>query len=91
MNHEAGQYQVLPWFDVEIPKYESGIFRARNLETYRNIMEKNGILGMNEKFSKASARLSAIGYKADIETALRSELAGYQLLSIQDFPGQHQR
>ena len=88
MNHEAGQYQVLPWFDVEIPKYESGIFRARNLETYRNIMEQNGILNMNEKFSRASARLSAIGYKADIETALRSELAGYQLLSIQDFPGQ---
>lgn len=89
MNHEAGQYQVLPNFETEIPKYEPGIFEARNLMMYRDRMEKNGILHMNEKFSKASARLSAIGYRADMQTALLSnDLAGYQLLSIQDFPGQ---
>ena len=89
MNHEAGQYQVLPNFDEEIPKYESGIFEARNLQAYRDLMEEKGLLGMNEIFSQVSARVSAIGYRADIETALRSpSLAGYQLLSIQDFPGQ---
>ncbi len=89
MNHEAGQYQVLPNFDKEIPKYESGIFEARNLQYYRDKMEEKGLLDMNEVFSRVSARISAIGYKADLETALRTpELAGYQLLSIQDFPGQ---
>lgn len=89
MNHEAGQYQVLPKFDEEIPKYDRGIFEARNLKTYRNLMESKGLLYMNDIFSKVSARVSAIGYRADIETALRSnDLAGYQLLSIQDFPGQ---
>lgn len=88
MNHEAGQYQALPNFDEEIPKYSSGIFEARNLKAYRNLMESKGLLYMNETFSNVSARVSAIGYRADIETALRSSLAGYQLLSIQDFPGQ---
>ncbi len=89
MNHEAGQYQVLPNFDEEIPKYSGGVFEARNLKYYRDLMESNGLLYMNEIFSKVSARVSAIGYRADMETALRSnDLAGYQLLSIQDFPGQ---
>ena len=38
---------------------------------------------------QVSARVSAIGYRADMETALRTpDMAGYQLLSIQDFPGQ---
>ena len=89
MNHEAGQYQVLPMFDEEIPKYESGIFEARNLQYYRDLMESKGLLEMNEIFSKVSARVSAIGYRADMETALRTPgMGGYQLLSIQDFPGQ---
>lgn len=89
MNHEAGQYQVMPYFDKEIPKYDNGIFEARNLKYYRDLMKTKGLLCMNEIFSRVSARLSAILYRADIETALRSkDLAGYQLLSIQDFPGQ---
>ncbi|WP_195983721.1 discoidin domain-containing protein [Clostridium sp. D33t1_170424_F3] len=89
MNHEAGQYQVLPLFDEEIPKYEPGVFEARNLQYYRDLMERKGLLHMNEIFSKVSARVSAIGYRADMETALRTPgLGGYQLLSIQDFPGQ---
>lgn len=89
MNHEAGQYQVMPYFDKEIPRYNDGIFEAANLKYYRDLMKTKGLLYMNEKFSKVSARLSAIAYRADIETALRSrDLAGFQLLSIQDFPGQ---
>lgn len=89
MSHETGQYQTLPYFDKEIPKYDKGIFEARNLKYYRDVMKHHGLLEMNEIFSKVSARVSAIGYRADIETSLRShDLAGYQLLSIQDFPGQ---
>lgn len=89
ISHEAGQYQVLPQFDREIPQYEPGIFDPRNLRAYRDLMEKKGLLEMNRVFSRVSARISAIGYRADMETALRSPaLAGYELLSIQDFPGQ---
>lgn len=89
MSHETGQYQTLPYFEKEIPKYDKGIFEARNLKHYQDVMKNHGLLEMNEIFSKVSARVSAIGYRADIETSLRShDLAGYQLLSIQDFPGQ---
>lgn len=35
-------------------------------------MESKGLLHMNEIFSKVSARVSAIGYRADMETALRT-------------------
>ncbi len=90
MNHEAGQYQTIPNFDKEIPKYEKGIFAAKNLERFRSIMEGKGLLAMNQEFAKATARTSAIQYRADIEAALRTPgFGGYQLLSIQDFPGQN--
>ena len=42
-----------------------------------------------EEFFKANGRFAAECYKNEIETAMRSEkLAGFQLLDIQDFPGQ---
>lgn len=89
MSHEVGQYQVLPDFNTEIPKYDEGIFEACNLMYFRDKMEQRGILHLNRAFSLVTARTSAICYKADIETALRTpNFGGYQLLSIQDFPGQ---
>jgi hypothetical protein len=47
------------------------------------------MLSQSESFFKASARFAAECYKAELETALRSnELAGFQLLDLQDFSGQ---
>lgn len=90
MGHETGQYQVYPNFNKEIPKYESGVFAPRNLMNFQSIMEKKGLSDMNETFSKVTARTSAISYRADIEAALKTKaFGGYQLLSIQDFPGQN--
>lgn len=90
MGHETGQYQVYPNFKKEIPKYENGIFAPRNLSNFQSIMEKKGLTNMNETFSKVTARTSAIQYRADIEAALKTTgFGGYQLLSIQDFPGQN--
>lgn len=90
MGHETGQYQVYPNFKKEIPKYENGVFAPRNLSNFQSIMEKKGLSDMNETFSRVTARTSAISYRADIEAALKTAgFGGYQLLSIQDFPGQN--
>ncbi|MET9730156.1 carbohydrate-binding protein [Streptomyces sp. NPDC006458] len=100
MSHEVGQYQVYPVFEEEVRNYRDtfvdeagvereGVFDARNLKKYQQFAEAAGLGGMTHKFALASARVSALGYKADMETSLRTPgLAGYQLLSIQDFPGQ---
>lgn len=90
MGHEVGQYQVYPNFAKEIPKYERGVFAPRNLEAFRSTMDSKGLLNMNAEFSKTTARTSAIAYRADMEAALKTNnFGGYQLLSIQDFPGQN--
>lgn len=90
MGHETGQYQVLPKFDQEIARYDNTVFAPRNLSNFKSIMNNKGLLYMNDKFSEATARTSAIQYRADIEAAIKTNgFGGYQLLSIQDFPGQN--
>lgn len=90
MGHEVGQYQVLPKFDEEIAKYDDTVFAPRNLSNFRQLMQNKGMLEMNDRFSESTARTSAIQYRADIEAALKTNnFGGYQLLSIQDFPGQN--
>jgi hypothetical protein len=85
--HELGQWCVYPRYD-EIDKY-TGVLRALNLETFKASLEKNGMAGRDREFAAASGRLQWILYKADMEAVLRtSGIAGYQLLSVQDFPGQ---
>ncbi len=47
------------------------------------------MLSQAADFVKASGALSALCYREEIEMALRTpELAGFQLLDLQDFPGQ---
>jgi hypothetical protein len=85
--HELGQWCVYPRYD-EIDKY-TGVLRPWNLETFRDSLAKNGMAGRDQEFADASARLQWLMYKADMEAVLRTPgMAGYQLLSIQDFPGQ---
>jgi hypothetical protein len=87
ISHEIGQYQIFPDFG-EIQKY-TGVLEARNLEVFRQRLEKSGMIDQNVDFQKASGAWSAICYKAEMETALRTKgLAGFQLLDLQDFPGQ---
>lgn len=85
--HELGQWCVYPSY-TEIPKY-TGTLRARNLETFRASLDAHHMLDQAPVFSKASGVFQTLMYKADIETVLRSPgAAGFQLLSLQDFPGQ---
>ncbi len=87
VSHEIGQYQIYPNYD-EIEKY-TGVLRAWNLEKFEESLEKTGMKGMDSIFQKASGAWSALCYKAEMEAALRTEgMAGFQLLDLQDFPGQ---
>ncbi len=87
VSHEVGQYFMYPDYG-EIEKY-SGVLKPYNLEIFRERLEKAGMLKFADKFFRASGRFAAECYKNEIEAALRSkELAGFQLLDIQDFTGQ---
>ena len=85
--HELAQWCVYPRYD-EIEKY-TGVLRAWNFETFKEQLAKNGMGGRDKEFALASGRLQWLMYKADMEAVLRTPgMAGYQLLSVQDFPGQ---
>ncbi|MEI6176775.1 MAG: sugar-binding domain-containing protein [Verrucomicrobiota bacterium] len=87
IGHETGQYQVYPDYR-DIPKF-TGVTRARNYEIFRERITKAGMLDQTPDFVRASGALAAICYREDIELALRTPgFGGFQLLDIQDFPGQ---
>lgn len=87
ISHEIGQYETYPDFN-EIQKY-TGVLRARNFEKFREALDQKGLLSMANNYFKASGQLAAACYKDELETALRTkDLAGFQILDIQDFSGQ---
>ncbi|PSK83592.1 sugar-binding domain-containing protein [Prolixibacter denitrificans] len=87
ISHEVGQYQIYPNYS-EIKKY-TGILKPRNLEVFRNRLKKAGMLDQDSLFTMASGAWSALCYRDEIEAALRTKgLAGFQLLDLQDYPGQ---
>ncbi len=87
VTHEIGQYAVYPDFS-EIEKY-TGVLQARNFEVFRKRLENAGMLAQAEDFFRCSGKLSRDCYKMEIEAAMRSpHVAGFQLLDLQDFPGQ---
>jgi len=87
ISHENGSFQVSPDFR-EIPKY-TGVTRARNLEIFRERLREAGMLDQAHDFVRASGALSVICHREDIEASLRTPgLGGFQLLDLQDFPGQ---
>ena len=87
ISHEIGQYQIYPDYN-EIEKY-TGVLEARNLMVFRDRLEKAGMLDQDSIFQQASGHWSAFCYKAEMEAAFRTGgMAGFQLLDLQDFPGQ---
>ena len=87
IGHETGQYQCFPNFN-EIEKY-TGVLRARNMEIFKERLEKKGMLHQAEDFRKASGAWQTLLYRADIEMNLRTkEISGFQLLDLQDYSGQ---
>ncbi|MEI6142722.1 MAG: sugar-binding domain-containing protein [Mariniphaga sp.] len=87
ISHETGQFQVYPDYD-ELKKY-TGVLKPWNLEVFKKRLYDAGMGNQGKDFFRASGALSAICYKADIEMCLRTKgFGGFQLLDLQDFPGQ---
>lgn len=87
ISHETGQWCVFPNFD-EIKKY-TGVTRAHNFELFQEELERKGLGDMSSEFLMASGRLQVLCYKHEIERTKRTpNYAGFQLLSLNDFPGQ---
>lgn len=87
ISHETGQFQSFPDFD-EAKKY-TGVLRAYNIDVFRRRLERTGMLPQAKDFKRASGRWAFELYKADVEADLRTaEMAGFQLLDLQDYPGQ---
>lgn len=87
VSHEIGQWCVYPDFK-EIVKY-TGVLKAKNFEIFKDKLQRNGLADLADSFLLSSGKLQALCYKADIEAALRTPgFGGFQLLDLQDFPGQ---
>lgn len=84
---EVGQFEVLPDFG-ELEEFH-GISDPANLRLIQARVEKQGLAGVWKKYVEAAGELSRIGYREEIEAAMRTrELSGISLLGLQDFPGQ---
>jgi hypothetical protein len=85
--HETGQFGIFP--DLrEIPRY-TGVVQARNFEQYRETLVRKGMIDQADDFLRASGALAADLYKEDQERYLRTPgFGGFQVLDLQDFPGQ---
>lgn len=88
ISHETGQFQSYPDFDREIPEYQ-GVLRPYNMSVFRRRLSRAGMLDQMAAFHRASGAWAVELYKADIEMDLRTRnMAGFQLLDLQDYPGQ---
>ncbi|BAV06669.1 beta-galactosidase [Filimonas lacunae] len=85
--HEMGQWCVFPDFG-EVKSY-TGAYRAYNFDIFRESLQEKGMLDQAGAFLQASGKLQALCYKHEIEKTLRTPgYTGFQLLGLQDFPGQ---
>lgn len=87
LSHELGQYCAYPDFRI-IDKF-TGYLRPGNLEVFRSLAARHGLLKWNKDFVKASGRLQFLAYKEEIEANYRtSGFSGFSLLDLHDYLGQ---
>ena len=87
ISHETGQFYFYPDFD-SADKY-TGNLKATYLEAYRDNLKASGVYGDYRAYYKAVGKHAVNCYRADIEALMMSEkLSGFQMLDLQDFPGQ---
>ena len=87
ISHETAQFQTYPNYD-EIAKYTGALY-PYNMEIFHDRLEKAGMADQAKAFHQASGQWSLRLYKQDIEMDLRTpNMAGFQLLDLQDYPGQ---
>jgi hypothetical protein len=86
-NFEVGQFEVLPDFD-EMAEFK-GVSEPVNFRLIQEKAEKLGLGKVWKQYVEATGELSRIGYREEIEAAMRTkEMSGISLLGLQDFPGQ---
>lgn len=87
ISFETGQFQIYPNYK-EIEKY-TGVLKPRNFEVFKKRLQKAGMEEQAHDFFEASGKWSVELYRADIEMNLRTKgFGGFQLLDLQDYPGQ---
>ncbi|WIJ26432.1 sugar-binding domain-containing protein [Devosia sp. RR2S18] len=87
VSHEIGQWCVYPNLE-ELKKY-TGVLEARNFEMIQEDLEAKGLGHLARELMMASGALQTQLYKEEVEAALRTpDMAGVQLLGLQDFSGQ---
>ncbi len=87
ISHETAQFQSYPDYS-EIGKYTGALY-PYNMEVFRSRLDKAGMLDQAQAFHEASGKWAVELYKQDIEMDLRTPgMAGFQLLDLQDYPGQ---
>lgn len=87
ISHETGQFQMYP--DRNDLKNYHGILAPVNFDIFVKRIEKAKGPENYKKYFDATAALSLICYKADMEMMRRTkDLAGFQMLDLQDYPGQ---
>lgn len=84
---EVGQFEILPDFD-ELEDFQ-GVSEPVNYKLIQKKVEERGLADVWKQYVEATGELSRIGYREEIEAAMRTrELSGISLLGLQDFPGQ---
>jgi hypothetical protein len=87
ISHEIGQWCVYP--DFKETALYTGVLKAKNFEIFKETLQEHGMKNLADSFLLASGKLQVLCYKADIEAALRTKnFGGFQLLGLNDFPGQ---
>jgi hypothetical protein len=87
IGHEIAQYEIYPNYD-EMRKY-TGVLKPWNFEIFKRRIEEAGMADQAMEFFRASGAASMLCYREDIEMAIRTPgFGGFQLLDLQDFPGQ---
>ncbi|MDL2221869.1 glycoside hydrolase [Parabacteroides sp. OttesenSCG-928-N08] len=87
ISHESCQFQIYPDY-AEIDKYR-GVLYPYNLEIFRDRLQENSLSDQAKAFHDATGRFAVECYKADMEYCFRTPgFGGFQLLDLQDFPGQ---
>ncbi|WP_167958875.1 sugar-binding domain-containing protein [Anaerosporobacter faecicola] len=87
ISHEIGQYAMYPNFE-ERKKY-TGVVRAENFTIFKERLEEKGLGDLAGKYFEATGKFAVACYKEELEAAFATHnLAGFQLLDLQDFSGQ---
>lgn len=87
ISHEIGQFQTFPNVD-EISDYTGPLYPTA-VAWLKDELARKGLLHYADDFVHASGKLAVDCYREDIEALMRTGgMSGFQLLGIQDFPGQ---